>query len=270
MTVSILGCGWYGIALAKVLIKNGVFIKGSTTSAEKLEKLSDIGVIPYQVKFGSAFEVFDPEFFQCDVLVVSIIPKFRSGEGQDYHLKLKRIIKIIIRYKIKKVIYISSTGVYGDKNKEVNELTNPEPDNESGRLLSEAENLFQNETGFKTTIVRFAGLVGPGRHPGRFFAGKEHIPNGKSPVNLIHLDDCIGMTNAIVAQDAFGYLFNACSPDHPTKADFYRSTARQGKFAEPEFINELNSWKVVNSIFVPTILAYQFKVAKWEECDFNA
>jgi nucleoside-diphosphate-sugar epimerase len=270
MTVSILGCGWYGTALAKTLIEKSVFVKGSTTSAEKLEKLSDSGIIPYQVKFGSAFEAFDPDFFQCDILMVSIIPKFRSGEGQDYHLKLKRIIEIIIRYKIKKVIYISSTGVYGDRDGEVNELTNPEPDSESGRLLAEAENLFQNETGFKTTIVRFAGLVGPGRHPGRFFAGKEHIPNGKSPVNLIHLDDCVGITKAIIEQDAFGYLFNACSPDHPAKADFYSRAAQQGEFVLPQFINELNSWKVVNSTFVPAILTYQFKVSKWKDCNFNA
>ncbi|TWI98030.1 nucleoside-diphosphate-sugar epimerase [Mucilaginibacter frigoritolerans] len=269
MTVSILGCGWYGKALAKALMENGISVKGSTTSVENLENLSNNGIISYQIKFGSAFEVFNPAFFECDVLVISIIPKFRSGEGQDYHLKLKHIIEVISRYKIKKVIYISSTGVYGDRNNEVNELTDPEPDGESGLFLAEAEKLFQRENPFKTTIIRFAGLVGPGRHPGRFFAGKENIPNGKSLVNLIHLDDCIGITSAIIKQDAFGYLFNACSPDHPAKADFYIHAAQQGEFVLPQFIDELNGWKIVNSIFVPTILAYQFKVANWEDCDFN-
>jgi nucleoside-diphosphate-sugar epimerase len=269
MTVSILGCGWYGKALAKALIENGMSVKGSTTSAEKLENLSDNGIIPYQIKFGSAFEVFDPAFFECDVLVISIIPKFRSGEEQDYNLKLNRIIEVITRYKIKKVIYVSSTGVYGDRNNEVNELTDPKPDSDSGLLLAEAEKLFQWENLFKTTIIRFAGLVGPGRHPGRFFAGKENIPNGKSPVNLIHLDDCIGITSSIIKQNAFGYLFNACSPDHPAKADFYRHVAQQGKFAIPQFIDELNGWKLVNSIYVPTILDYHFKVANWQDCDFN-
>jgi nucleoside-diphosphate-sugar epimerase len=270
MTVSVLGCGWYGTALAKALIEKGVLVKGSTTSAEKLEKLADKGIIPFQVKFGSAFETFDPAFFKCDILVVSIIPKFRSGEGQDYHLKLRRIIELIIRHKIKKVIYISSTGVYSDSNEEVNELTAPEPDNESGKLLAEAEQLFQNETKFKTTIIRFAGLVGQGRHPGRFFAGKENIPNGKSPINLIHLDDCIGISEAIIEQDAFGHLFNACSHDHPVKADFYTRAAEQGGFAMPQFMDELNNWKVVNSIFVSSILAYQFKIANWADCDFNS
>ena len=40
-------------------------------------------------------------------------------------------------------------------------------------------------------ILRLAGLVGPGRHPGRFFAGKS-APDGQHGVNLVHLEDVIG------------------------------------------------------------------------------
>jgi len=265
MTISILGCGWYGIALGKALVKQGFAVNGSTTSPEKMKSISDAGLLPYVVQIGTDSEHFDSKFFQCDVLVISIPPRFRKGETADYLPKIRNIIKAIEKYKISKVIYISSTGVYGDHNSEVNELSAPAPDTESGRVLLEAEKIFQSQIAFKTTILRFGGLIGPERHPGRFFAGKKDIPNGKAPVNLIHLDDCVGISIAIIQQNAFGYLFNACSPHHPQKAEFYRQAALQAGLAAPEFIDELTSWKIVNSINIPAVLHYQFVADNWPD-----
>lgn len=269
MVVSILGCGWYGKALAKSLSKINVTVKGSATSPEKLLELSDLGIIPCLLNFKADSEDYDPEFFECDILIVSIPPKTRQGEAGDYQQKIERIISAILKYQIKKVIYISSTAVYGDSNSEVSELDSSEPDSESGKILLAAENLFQHQPKFKTTIIRFAGLVGPGRHPGRFFAGKKAIPNGRAPVNLIHLDDCIGITLAVIDQGAFGSLINAVSPDHPSKSDFYTDAALQLGLMAPEFTNELTSWKLINSAIVQEQLKYRFKVPTWKGCLFN-
>lgn len=269
MVVSILGCGWYGKALAKSLIQKGITVKGSSTSDEKLEQLSLEGIIPHSVQFDTDTENFDPAFFECDVLVISITPKFRKGETAEYLPKVQRIIDTVLKYQVRKVIYISSTGVYGDHSNEVNELSDPKPDTESGSILLEAEKLFQRETSFKTTIIRFGGLIGLGRHPGRFFAGKKDIPNGLAPVNLIHQQDCVGVSEAIIERDVFGYLFNACSPDHPTKADFYRRTALEAALQAPEFINELNNWKIVDSVNLKSILNYDFKVPYWTDNLFD-
>jgi nucleoside-diphosphate-sugar epimerase len=269
MVISILGCGWYGKALAKSFIQKGITVKGSSTSDEKLEQLSSEGIIPYSVQFDADSEDFDPAFFECDVLIISIPPKFRKGEATGYLPKVQRIINVILKYQVKKVIYISSTGVYGDYNREVNELSGPNPDTESGIILLEAERLFQKETAFKTAIIRFGGLVGPGRHPGRFFARKKDIPNGRAPVNLIHQQDCIGISEAIIERDAFGYLFNACSADHPTRSDFYEQTASEAGLQTPEFINELNNWKIVDSVNLKSILNYKFKVPRWTDSLFD-
>ena len=260
MMISILGCGWYGKALATALLKKGVIVKGSTTLPGKLEDLRAIGVQQYIIKFGPGTEVIDPDFFECDILVISIPPKLKSGSGQSYLSKIQRIIKTCVQYEVNKVIYISSTGVYGDHNSEVNELTDPNPDIESERILFDAEKLIQKEQSFKTTIIRFGGLIGPGRHPGRFFAGKTNIPNGMAPVNLIHLQDCARITMAVIEQSAFGYLFNAVSPDHPAKADYYREMSLRANLQAPGFVNELKNWKVVNSINLARILKYVFVV----------
>ncbi|MEP6612012.1 MAG: NAD(P)H-binding protein, partial [Mucilaginibacter sp.] len=208
MTISILGCGWYGKALGLSLINSGNTVNGSSTSPAKMEALAEAGIIPCLVDIRPESEAYDDGFFNCDVLIISIPPKIRQGEGGDYLPKIKRIITAAKKHGVNKVIYISSTAVYGDNNTEGTELNPPEPDTESGRILREAEGLFSGETSFETTILRFAGLVGPGRHPGRFFAGKKDIPNGRAPVNLIHLNDCIGITTAIINQNAFGRVFN--------------------------------------------------------------
>ena len=268
MVISILGCGWYGKALASELIKEEITVNGSVTSAEKSDQLASLGINPFVVNLTPEKATYDPEFFECDVLVISIPPKFKSGQSSQYLPKIHRIIEAITKHHIYKVIYISSTGVYGDLNSKVNELTEPLPDTELGNILLAAEKLLSANHGFKTTILRCGGLVGPGRHPGRFFAGKQDIPNGRAPVNLIHLDDCVGITLNIIQKDTYGYLFNACSTDHPAKADFYGYTSAQAGLPLPQFVDELKGWKIIDAINPTKILSYNFEHANWLDCDF--
>ncbi|MGZ3757987.1 MAG: SDR family oxidoreductase [Mucilaginibacter sp.] len=259
--VSILGCGWYGFSLAVALLNKKIAVKGSTTSSEKLQKLAVAGIEPHLVSFESDNETYAPEFFDCDALFVCFPPKVRNGSATNYLNKIERIIEALKTTTVKQVIFISSTGVYGDNNKEVNETDEPLPDSESGRALLKAEELLQQQTSFTTTIIRFGGLIGPGRDPGRFLAGKKDVPNGLVPVNLIHLTDCIGVSEAIIDQSAFGYVYNACAPNHPAKADFYTKATLRSGLEVPEFINEKKTWKIVSSVNTDRILKYQYKVA---------
>jgi nucleoside-diphosphate-sugar epimerase len=138
--------------------------------------------------------------------------------------------------------------VYSEQNKELNELSDPKPNTPSGVILFEAEELFRQQTAFETTIIRFGGLIGPGRDPGRFFAGKKEIPNGLAPVNMIHQDDCVGLTMAVLAKDVFGYTLNACTPHHPPKSAFYTQAAAKAGLEQPEFIPELKEWKIISGV----------------------
>ncbi|WP_292942495.1 SDR family oxidoreductase [Mucilaginibacter sp. 44-25] len=261
--ISILGCGWYGLPLAKALVNSGYEVKGSTTTAGKIEQLANAGIEPYILDLSADRSTFPDDFFDTDVLVIAIPPKTRSGEGEEYLSKMEKVVASVKRHQISKVILISSTGVYADMNKLVDENTPPAPDTTSGKILLAAETLFQQQSGFKTAIIRFGGLVGPGRHPGRFFAGKQDVANGLAPVNLIHLDDCIGITRAIIDKNAYGHIFNAVAPHHPTRADFYTQAAEKGGLALPGFILKLDNWKIVESKNVPRILAYEYQTDDW-------
>lgn len=265
MTVSILGCGWYGLALAKALVANGIAVNGSTTSPDKQETLYLEGITPFLINLSAEPSTYSPIFFACDVLIIAIPPKSRSGEGAEYVNKLQRVIDAINQGSVKKVILISSTGVYSEQNAELNELSDPKPNTPSGQILFDAEEMFRQQTNFKTSIIRFGGLVGPGRDPGRFFAGKKEIPNGLAPVNMIHQDDCIGLTLALLEKDAFSYTINAVTPHHPPKFAFYTQAATKAGLEQPEFIIELKEWKIINSVNTDKILGYDFKIKNWFE-----
>jgi hypothetical protein len=47
--ISILGCGWFSLSLAKTLLENEFSVKGSNTSVDKLSVLTNLGIQPYLI-----------------------------------------------------------------------------------------------------------------------------------------------------------------------------------------------------------------------------
>lgn len=261
MTISILGCGWFGLPFGQRLIKSGHAVKGSTTSKDKLSLIAKTGITPFLVDLspGISNEI-DKHFFDCDILMVAIPPKLISNMAEDYLTGIATMIAHIKESAVRHVIFISSTSVFGNGNRNVNERDPTSPDTDSGKVLVIAEQLLREETNFKTTIVRFAGLIGPDRDPGRFFAGKTNIHNGRAPVNLIHLEDCCGICELIIQLKIFGHVVHACSPDHPTRQEFYVRASKLAGQAEPEFIDELTGWKIVETTYSDKLLSYRYRV----------
>jgi nucleoside-diphosphate-sugar epimerase len=257
--ISILGCGWYGLALAKKLVSLGYDVNGSTTSAEKLSSLEQSGVSPFLVNFEAEQESFDPDFFNCDVLLISIPPKRNTAEQHSFLAKIRRIANAAAKYLVPQIIFISSTSVYGEQDQEVTEDITPVPDTDSGKVILASEDLLHKAENFTSTVIRFGGLIGPARDPARFFAGKKDIANGRAPVNLIHLSDCIGITLSVIERKAYGHVYNACSPEHPSRAEFYTKATLASNLEKPHFNDELQHWKLVSSITIPAQLDYQFQ-----------
>ncbi|MCX2584663.1 SDR family oxidoreductase [Pedobacter sp. MR22-3] len=257
--VSILGCGWFGLAFAKKLIEQGYQVKGSTTTPEKLSILAEEGIQPFRVHFSADQMVADLEFFDAAILFICIPPKRNSPELNDYAQKIASIINAA-KGKVENIILISSTSVYGDENQIVNELSETNPDTDSGKVVLAAEKALALAMPGGFTIIRFAGLMGPERNPGRFFAGKMDIPNGLAPVNLIHQTDAVGIAMAIIEKQAFGRIYNACAPDHPNRKEFYSAAAKNTGLVVPGFISEKQTWKIVESVNVPKYLDYEFQV----------
>ena len=260
-TISILGCGWYGLPLAKALLASGFKVKGSTTSQDKLAVLANNGIEPHLIDTES--ENLNQDFFKCDLLIISIPPKVNSGQ-LPYPDKIKNIAAAAQNAAVKHVILISSTGIYQDGNFVVDEDIIPTPNTPVGRELLAAETILNDKNSFTSTIIRFAGLIGPNRNLAKHFAGKSEIANGLAPINLIHLDDCIGLTKAIIDQDAFGRTYHGVTPSHPTRKEFYTKACEAAGFEKPSFKEELLDWKQIESKNVPEVLAYNYVFKTWD------
>jgi nucleoside-diphosphate-sugar epimerase len=262
-TISILGCGWYGMALGRDLVKKGYAVKGSTTSINKLPVLQANGIDPYLINFEVGTTLFDARFFDCEILIISIPPKRNSLNLSNYPTKIAAIASAA--KDVKHILFISSSGVYQDGNFSVDETIVPDPASESGKVMFAAEEVLRKNPLFTATIIRFAGLIGPDRTLTKHLAGKEKIANGLAPINLIHLTDCIGLTEAIIEQRAFGKIYHGVTPHHPTRADFYIKNCLAHRMAKPDFINELLTWKIIESVNVPRNLNYRYQIKDWDK-----
>ncbi|WP_299568393.1 NAD(P)H-binding protein [uncultured Pedobacter sp.] len=259
-TVSVLGCGWFGLPFAKALLAKGYIVKGSTTSLAKLAKLREEGVEPFQINLNEEADLPN-NFFKTDVLVINIPPRAKTESAISYPDKLKRIANAAVN--VKQVIFISSTGVFEDGNFEVDESVTPQPATEAGQALLAAEQVFSEDNRFVTTIIRFAGLLGPGRNLAKFFAERNEVPNGKAPVNLIALQDCIGLCLHLLVTQKFGEIYHGVSPHHPTREEFYTKLCEVSEMGKPIFKDELLEWKEINAANVWNKLGYDFKVKNW-------
>ncbi|WP_129714987.1 NAD-dependent epimerase/dehydratase family protein [Pedobacter sp. SYP-B3415] len=244
--ISILGCGWLGLPLAIALKQQGYEIKGSTTRIEKLDTLTSYGIEPYLICAGHEPLTFPDAFFDTDLLIITIPPGNKSGLGETYASRINEILQGASRVRLNRVIMISSTAVYADSCRDFDEDDTPEPDTAGGRNVRAAE-LLVTAYSPEGTLVRCGGLVGPGRDPGRFFAGKRDIPNGQAPVNMLELEDAVSLISAIVKNEAFGGTYNACSPSHPERQQYYARAALLSGLEPPDFIPEKTSWKRVQA-----------------------
>ena len=276
--ISILGCGWLGLPLAKALLQNGFSVHGSTTSSEKLSMLEKSGIRPFLIALESDRISGNIEAFLSGskTLIIDIPPKLRgnsidssSALRMSFIGKIETLIPFIEKSEIENVLFVSSTSVYGFETAPldcarvdtilVTEETEPHPETEGGKQLLQAEQLLQNNSNFKTTVLRFGGLIGEDRHPVRFLAGRTNIENPNAPINLIHQEDCLGIIKKIVETNSWGATFNAAAPFHPSRKDYYTQKAIALNLPLPEFNDQLPTFgKNILSAKVEKVLGYSF------------
>ena len=244
-SISILGCGWLGLPLATVLSKKGYSIKGSTTSENKMELLKSNGIDPFIVDLNKRdYEISN--FLSSEVLIIAIPSKNVDG--------FKNLLLQIEKSNVKKVIFISSTSVYRNSNDIVTEESEIKK-----TPLSEIESLFKFNSHFKTTIVRFSGLIGYDRKPGNFFKNGKIIQNPEGFVNLIHRDDCLQIIKKIIELNIWDITLNASTDSHPSRKDFYTKEFIKEKRNSPVFNEQsLNEYKIVSNEKLKNLLSYRF------------
>jgi len=245
-SISILSCGWLGESLAIDLLDKGFIVKGATTSPDKKERLSEQGIDAYQLRFENLNDAMK-SFLNSEILVLNLTIK-------DLDL-YKQFLPVLEQSPVKKLILISSTGVYRNSEKPVDENSEL-----SESVWVSIEEIMKDNLNYQTTILRFSGLFGGNRKPGRFLSGRM-VKGGDAPVNLIHRDDCIKIINEIIQQDVWEECFNCTADTHPSKREFYTKAAELIGVPLPIFDEEegrSSSFKLITNDKLKRRLNYEF------------
>ncbi|OOG69352.1 NAD(P)-binding domain-containing protein [Algoriphagus sp. A40] len=234
-TISIIGLGWIGEPLAANFKEKGHQVKGSTTSAEKQEKLIAKGIDSIRFSLNPHPEgIGFNALFQSEILVLNIPPRTRSGDGIFHLEQLKYLRSLLDRSPVRKVIFVSSTGVYPevDSAEEYMEDFPISVENTGNDTLFRAEQRMNSDRNYDLTIVRFGGLLGDDRIPGKYFSGKENVA-GHTRVNFIHKQDAVRMLAWIIEKELWNETFNGVAPVHPLRRNIYEKNAADLGIAPP-------------------------------------
>ena len=257
-TVSILGSGWLGFPLARHFLASDFRVKASTRSNHRLAALESVDAEAFVVDIDSLTDQVE-QFLRADILIVNVPSKNLAG--------FRQLVDRIEDSPIDRVLIVSSTSVYQNVGRNI---TESDTEYFAHSPLLEIEALFRRGHGFDVTIVRFGGLIGAGRHPGRFFTAGRVMQNPDSPVNLIHQRDCIGIIDAIVARQVWGETFNCCADTHPDKRAFYTRAIESIGGTLPEFgESEPGVGKTIDNRKVKQLLDYRFEYPDLMAIDFD-
>lgn len=244
MKISVIGCGWLGLPLAKELLNMGHVVHGSTTQAEKELQLKVQGIQPFLYD-GDTTNKLPPFVLESELVILNFPPSRSLNYGEQITQLLQQFNNNA------KVIFTSSTGVYQDIESSVNEnsaLTADHP-------VVLAENAVI-ASGKNYCILRLAGLIGADRHPVKYMSGRT-IENGNMRVNLVQRNDVINAIIHQVKKDEWNKIFNVCSDEHPSKADYYTAEANKIGIPAPTFIDSEKIGKIVSSDKIQQELGFQ-------------
>ena len=240
MKCLIVGCGYLGVALGAALVQRGHEVWGMRRTTEADALLAGVGIRPVHA------DVTQPGWWRhlpqgVDWAIYCAAP----GDGQwasycsVYGSGVRQAIVELGRLGVRKVVYASSTGVYGQSAGEwVTEESPTEPPDEKGRLLLAAETAWLETAGAdweSVTVLRISGMYGAGRgyYLRRFWEGPGLGPGEKDRwVNQVHRDDVVGAVICALER-AVGLAVYNVTDDEPVPLGqiFAWLEARTGRLA---------------------------------------
>ncbi len=230
----ILGCGYIGRLLGARLAAGGVGVTGVVRSAESAAQLPAVGVQALQLDLlqdpPNALETADADLFH-------LAPP--PGEGREDPLTGRLIDAFAARGQPRRLVYIGTTGVYGDCGGEwVDETRAPRPMADRALRRWDAEErlrAWSRDTGAELVILRVAGIYACDRLPlARIRSGQPVVSAAEAPwSNRIHADDLVEICIAAMDAAPAGALYNVCDGHPTTMTDYFLGIAAAAGLVPP-------------------------------------
>ncbi|MFC5367046.1 SDR family oxidoreductase [Salinirubrum litoreum] len=204
MRVAVLGCGYVGLELGRQLSAAGHEVVGVRRSESGLAAVESAGLEAVEADVTDAESLADVPDADWVVFAASSGGRGAEAARSVYVQGLRTAIRQFGSRDERpdRLIYTSSTGVYGDHGGDwVDEETPIEPTTEKTEVLAEAERVAREvsaEYGIDGTVARFAGLYGPDRYRlSRYLQG----PVTAGYLNMVHRDDAAGAVAYLLRED---------------------------------------------------------------------
>jgi len=247
----VLGAGWLGSALCVEAKELAWQVQGTHRSSEHEHD--------FQRQFALADDVLKHDVsLEGAWWVCAIPPRSRSSES-NYLATLQAGLELAKQLNCKGFILCSSTGVYPTENGQYDESTVINCQSARQQLLFDAEQLVLNAGG---KVLRLAGLVGPGRDPGKFVAGKELSSSSQQVVNMVQQQDVIAAIFSVLENwSSASSIYNVVNPAHPTKADYYQQKCAEQGNQPPTFTSQDEGERIIDGSAIESLsFSYQMPI----------
>jgi len=202
--VVILGCGYIGLEVGRQLTAAGHEVIGVRRSDTGQQAIEAAGCTPHQADLTDSDDI--DALPAADWLVFAASSGGRDATAAQ-KIYVDALADAIDNYGAResppdRLIYTSSTGVYGDHDGEwVDEETPLEPTTDKTEVLVEAERIAREDAaahGIDGTVARFSGLYGPDRYRlNRYLEG----PVTAGYLNMVHCVDAAGAVAFLLTED---------------------------------------------------------------------
>ena len=209
ISVLIVGCGDVGLELARLLLARGWDVSGLRRHIDAVN--APIEWIQADITRAESLAVLRERNFDYVVVATSAGEFSQQRYQQVYVEGLQNVLAALLKSP-KRLILVSSTSVYHQQQGEwVDELSATQAAGFAGQAQLDAEALLL-ASHINSTVVRFAGIYGPGRNRliQQVIAGEGCSLDPPLYSNRIHRDDAAGLIAYLLDQDCRGVKLESC------------------------------------------------------------
>ncbi|MGE0756007.1 MAG: SDR family oxidoreductase [Pirellulaceae bacterium] len=239
MAKLVCGCGYLGLRVARRWLGRGETVWCTTRSPHRADGWRQLGLRPLLTDVTHPWSL-PPEVLNIDTVLFAVgFDRSDARPIEEVYTEAIRHTGYALPDSVRRLIYISSTGVYGQSAGEwVDEDSPCQPTRAGGRACLAAERwLAGSRWCSRTVVLRLAGIYGPGRIPKRsaVVAGEVLDTDPDGYLNLIHVDDAAELVLAAEARAVPPRTLVIADGEPVLRGDFYRELARLLRAPEPRF-----------------------------------
>ena len=225
--ILIIGCGDIGLRVARRLT-HSYRVFALTSSPNRFQELREVGAIPILGNLDQPESLW--RLSGLAQTVIHLAPPQNQGNRDCRTRNLMRILSQAPNV-VRRLIYISTTGVYGDHDgAEVGETTPIQPQSERAHRRVDAERalrLWAPTNGVSLTILRVPGIYAADRLPLERLHSKTPalLPEEDAYSNHIQSDDLASLICAAVYHGKPQRVINACDGGQTKMGDYFDEVA---------------------------------------------